>query len=86
MSRSFYVQPEAIQMSSVFSAALKGLTFLLAAVFLLLIAFAQFTCSLIPGVGTQCHDPRLDVWMLPFFFAPIGIPTVIASLKMLMRW
>jgi hypothetical protein len=72
-------------MTSVISAIFKSLTFLCATAFLLVVLFAQFTCSAIPGVGTQCHDPRLDVWMLPFFLAPIGLPALVASVKMLVR-
>ena len=45
---------------------------ILAAIWVLLIAYAQLTCSLFPSIGTQCHDPRLDVWRLPLSTAPIG--------------
>jgi hypothetical protein len=86
MTPALYAQARPMRMSLVFSAALKCLTLLSAAVFLFVVVFAQFTCPLIAGFGTQCHDPRLDIWMLPFFFAPIGIPAVVASVKMLMRW
>lgn len=53
-------------------ASIVAIFSILAAIWLLLIAYAQLTCSLIPSIGTQCHDPRLDVWMLPLFTAPVG--------------
>ncbi len=40
---------------------------------LFLVGFAQWHCSIIPHIGRQCHDPSLDIWMLPFFTAPMGI-------------
>jgi hypothetical protein len=59
---------------------LKTLCFLAAGVFVLLITAAQQTCSLIPSIGHQCHGSDGDIWMLPFFFAPIGIPALIAAI------
>jgi hypothetical protein len=53
-------------------APLVAIFSLIAAIWLLLIAYAQLTCSLIPSIGTQCHDERGDVWMLPLFTAPVG--------------
>ena len=53
-------------------------TILLAAVgamFLLLIAYAQSACPL-----TRCSGERGDVWMLPFFAAPIGVPVIILAI------
>jgi hypothetical protein len=44
----------------------------LAALWLLLIAYAQLHCSIFESIGTQCRGPELDVWMLPLFTAPIG--------------
>ncbi len=52
---------------------------LIATLWLIAIGFAQATCSIFLWFGTQCHDPRLDVWMLPFAGAPIGIPALIGS-------
>ena len=43
-----------------------------AALWIVFVVYAQLTCSLIPSVGTHCHDPTLDVWMLPFLTAPFG--------------
>ena len=50
------------------------------AIWLVLIAFAQMTCSIVPWLGTHCHDERIDIWMLPFFTAAIGIPALINSI------
>jgi hypothetical protein len=33
----------------------------------------------------RCNGPEGDGWMLPFFFAPIGIPGFIASLIFLAK-
>ena len=43
-----------------------------ATLWLLTVAYAQFRCSLIPSIGHHCNDPTLDVWLLPFITAPIG--------------
>ncbi|MDE2065454.1 MAG: hypothetical protein KGJ00_23870 [Bradyrhizobium sp.] len=59
---------------------LKALCFLAAGFFVIVILAAQQTCSLIPSIGHQCNGPDGDVWMLPFFFAPIGIPALIATI------
>lgn len=60
--------------------SLKVLCLIVAAVFVLMIVSAQLTCSIIPSIGNQCHGPDGDVWMPPFFFAPIGIPALIGSI------
>jgi hypothetical protein len=70
---------------------LKALCFLLAALFIFLIVYAQLNCSIFPSIGYQCHGPDLDIWMLPFFYAPLGIPTLLASIGILIvgvvrRW
>jgi hypothetical protein len=59
---------------------LKALCLMLAAVFVLLIVSAQLNCSQIASIGHQCYGPAGDVWMIPFFFAPIGIPALIGSI------
>ncbi len=61
----------------------RALLVVVAAVFVALIVLAQSTCSLVPSIGTRCHDERGDIWMLPFFAAPIGIPALIASIAMI---
>jgi hypothetical protein len=63
--------------------ALKVICFALALGWLALIVASQSTCSILPSVGHQCHGPELDVWMLPFFFAIIGLPTLIASITII---
>jgi hypothetical protein len=45
--------------------------------------WAQFICSLIPSIGTQCRGPELDAWMVPFFLAPFGVPALISSIAIL---
>jgi hypothetical protein len=57
----------------------------LAALFLFTIFFAQTQCSIFPSFGTQCHGPEGDIWMLPFFFAPFGIPLTIVSIIFITR-
>jgi lysylphosphatidylglycerol synthetase-like protein (DUF2156 family) len=57
--------------------------YVVAAIWLLLIAYAQMNCSQVPWLGTQCHDERGDVWMLPFFSAPIGLPAFVISVVLL---
>ncbi len=57
---------------------------LVAAVFYLLtIVWAQLNCSLIPAIGRRCGATEIDVWMIPFFLAPIGIPAIIGVISML---
>jgi hypothetical protein len=56
---------------------------LTAASYLLTIAWAQANCSLLPVLGRQCNGPDRDVWMIPLFLAPIGIPAVIGVAVML---
>ena len=59
----------------------KGICFFLAALWLVLIGIIQDTCSIFPSVGHQCHDTGYaDIWFLPIFFSPIGIPAVVASI------
>jgi hypothetical protein len=53
------------------------------AIWILLIAFAQMHCSMLPWLGTRCHDKRGDIWMLPFFSAPIGLPAFLISIVLL---
>ncbi|MEH2513432.1 hypothetical protein V1291_004786 [Nitrobacteraceae bacterium AZCC 1564] len=62
--------------------AFKILCFALGWTYALLIAGAQFSCSIIPSIGHQCNGPEADVWMVPFFLAPIGLPLLIASIVM----
>jgi len=47
---------------------------------LILIFLAEQTCSIFSSIGHQCHGPEGDVWMLPFFYAIIGLPALIASI------
>jgi hypothetical protein len=47
------------------------------AVYLYLIAGAQWECSLFPWFGHQCHGPQGDVWIFAFFFSVVGIPCTI---------
>ena len=57
---------------------------LAAAVFYLLtILWAQLNCSLIPAMGRGCGGSELDVWMVPFFLTPIGIPAIVGVISML---
>jgi hypothetical protein len=63
--------------------SLKVLCLIAAAVFVLTIVSAQLTCSPIASLGHQCHGADGDVWMLPFFFAPIGIPALIGSIAII---
>ena len=44
----------------------------IAACWLLLIAFAQFNCSIFPGFGHQCSRGEGDIWLLPFIYSPVG--------------
>ena len=67
-------------MSEQTSFILKALCFIAATVFVLTIVSAQLTCSQIPSIGHQCHGSDGVVWVLPFFFAPIGIPALIAAI------
>jgi hypothetical protein len=59
---------------------LKALCFIAATVFVLFLVSAQLDCSQIPSIGNQCHGSEGIVWMLAFFFAPIGIPALIGSI------
>jgi hypothetical protein len=59
---------------------LKVLCFALAVGWLALIFFAQRECSILPSIGHQCHGPEGDIWMLPFFYGILGLPTLIASI------
>jgi hypothetical protein len=45
------------------------------AMFLLLVAYAQSACPL-----SRCNGENGDVWMLPFFAAPIGVPAIILTI------
>jgi hypothetical protein len=58
----------------------KVVCFLVAALFVGLIVLADSACPLM-----RCNGPEGDGWMLPFFFAPIGIPGFIASLIFLAK-
>jgi hypothetical protein len=40
---------------------------------------AQTTCSLIQSIGPHCTGGKGEIWMLPIFTAPFGIPALIAS-------
>jgi hypothetical protein len=65
-------------------AIIRNTVFLVVAgLFLLTVVWAQFVCSLIPSVGTQCRGPELDAWMLPFLLAPFGVPALISSIAIL---
>jgi hypothetical protein len=51
-----------------------------------LVAWAQSHCSIFPSFGHQCRGGgELDIWMVPFFFAILGVPLVIASLVIVGR-
>lgn len=65
---------------------MRAIWLILAFIWLVLIAYAQGTCSVFPSFGTQCHDERLDVWMLPFFLTVVGLPAVVASLKIIVKF
>lgn len=66
-------------------ARLAGL-FLMAAVvivgafYMWLVAYAQWTCSIIPLVGSECRGQRAIIWMGVFFATPVGIPAVLLSI------
>ncbi len=65
-------------------AIIRNTVFLtVAGLFVLTVVWAQFICSLIPSIGTQCRGPELDAWMLPFFLAPFGVPALISSIAIL---
>ncbi len=53
----------------------KAVCFLVAVIFVALIALAQSGCPFM-----ACHGPEGDGWMLPFFFAPVGLPGLIACI------
>lgn len=59
---------------------LKTLCFVIATVFVLLIVSAQLSCSQIASIGNKCYGSEGIVWVLAFFFAPIGIPALIGSI------
>jgi hypothetical protein len=60
---------------------LKWICFLVAILWLGLIAFAQYNCSIIPSVGHECHGQGDgDIWLLPIFYGQIGLPAFIASI------
>jgi hypothetical protein len=66
-------------------AIIRNAIFLIVAgLFVLTVVWAQFMCSLIPALGTQCRGPELDAWMVPFFLAPFGVPALISSLAILL--
>jgi hypothetical protein len=66
-------------------AIIRNAIFLIVAgLFVLTVVWAQFVCSLIPALGTQCRGPELDAWMVPFFLAPFGVPALISSLAILL--
>ena len=46
------------------------------------VLWAQSQCSII---GTQCHGPDGDVWVLPLFLTPIGLPAVVISVFLIVR-
>jgi hypothetical protein len=68
-----------IKMLKDLAQAIKILCVMVAAIYVLLIVAAELTCSIVPSIGNQCHGPDGDVWMAPFFLAPIGIPALIGS-------
>ena len=57
----------------------------IAALFVVIILWAQNSCSLIPSIGHQCNGPEGDAWMLPFMLAPVGIPALIYSVVLYLR-
>jgi hypothetical protein len=69
-------------MAKIIIRILKGICFLFAVLWLVLIGIIQSTCSAFPSVvGPRCHDTGYaDIWFLPIFFSPIGIPAVVASI------
>jgi hypothetical protein len=59
---------------------------IVAALWLLLVALAQYQCSLIPWVGS-CHGADSNGWLVPLLLAPFGVPALIASIVILtIRW
>ena len=65
-------------------AIIRNTVFLVVAgLFVLTVVWAQFICSLVPAIGTQCRGPELDAWMVPFFLAPFGVPALISSIAIL---
>jgi hypothetical protein len=69
-------------MAKIIIRILKGICFLFAVLWLGLVGVIQYTCSAFPSVvGHQCHGSAYaDIWFLPIFFSPIGIPAVVASI------
>jgi hypothetical protein len=60
---------------------LKWICFTVAILWLGLIAFAQYNCSIIPSVvGHECGGGEGDIWLLPVFYGQIGLPAFIASI------
>lgn len=57
-----------------------------AAVFWVMMLFAQSNCSIVPWFGKQCNGPEADVWMLPFMAAPLGIPATIYVIVRFVSW
>jgi len=51
-----------------------GCVFVAAALFIVMLVGAQSACPLL-----KCKGPDGDVWMPPFFFAPIGFPALVMS-------
>ncbi|MCW2274297.1 hypothetical protein GJ654_09605 [Rhodoblastus acidophilus] len=56
-----------------------------AALFVLTLIFAQATCSPFASSSRACNGPEGDVWMLPFFLAPVGLPAVVAAIVFMVR-
>jgi hypothetical protein len=69
-----------VKMSEQAAFVLKALCFIAAAVFVLAVVSAQLSCSQIASIGHQCGGSDGIVWVLPFFFAPIGIPALVGSI------
>ncbi|MBR1222976.1 hypothetical protein JQ557_33595 [Bradyrhizobium sp. U87765 SZCCT0131] len=58
---------------------LKGLVVLVALLWLITVGVAESNCSLLPGGAQRCGGGMGDIWVIPIFSAPIGIPAVIGA-------
>jgi len=67
-------------MTKIIIRVLKGICFLLAALWLGTVVDVQLNCSIIPSVGHQCHGQDTMIWLFPLVFSAIGIPAVLASI------
>lgn len=68
-----------------FDRFMTALVFLVAGTYIWLVYFAQSTCSIIPNFGNKCSGPEGDIWMLPFFVAPVCLPIVALAMFLAVR-